>query len=74
MKTLVGSKESELVYVTIRATTRVCSIVLRLFLLGLHVNGPVLDAVALPCLRILQGIIKPDLSSFRKPKVQFFCK
>ncbi|GFN91871.1 E3 ubiquitin-protein ligase ubr4 [Plakobranchus ocellatus] len=39
--------------------------VMRLFLMGMQLKSPVImESITLPCLRILQGLVKHDLSSF----------
>ncbi|XP_076455251.1 E3 ubiquitin-protein ligase UBR4-like isoform X3 [Babylonia areolata] len=39
--------------------------VMRLFLMGMHMRSPIImESITLPCLRILQGLIKQDLVTF----------
>ncbi|RUS88506.1 hypothetical protein EGW08_003764 [Elysia chlorotica] len=39
--------------------------VMRLFLMGMQLKSPVImESITLPCLRILQGLVKQDLNSF----------
>ena len=38
---------------------------MRLFLMGMHMRSPIImESITLPCLRILQGLIKQDLVTF----------
>lgn len=38
---------------------------MRLFLMGMQMRNPVImESITLPCLRILQGLVKHDLISF----------
>lgn len=43
--------------------------VMRLFLMGMQLKSPVImESITLPCLRILQGLVKQDLNSFMNSK------
>lgn len=42
-------------------------VVMRLFLMGMQMKQPVImDTIRLPCLRILQQLVKPDGGSSKK--------
>nr|KAG5693182.1 hypothetical protein BaRGS_014072 [Batillaria attramentaria] len=47
--------------------------VMRLFLMGMHMRSPIImESITLPCLRILQGLIKQDLVTFLGKKKEEF--
>ena len=54
-----------LVFEIYKCSCCVLGSVMRLFLMGMHMRSPIImESITLPCLRILQGLIKQDLVTF----------